>query len=160
MFGEARLKPSEFWAGADLHLRNLRHLRINDGGSQPTLSASWPALVHLGVRNSQFPNESFRPRRTGFRGGTASAKTSPEKGLARWGPINRFAPRPTVRAVSSVVEHYIDTVGVTGSNPVSRSIPPPPDPTRSDPIRSHPSFPSKGIASSRRGVFLFFSEGF
>ena len=28
------------------------------------------------------------------------------------------------RAVSSVVEHYIDTVGVTGSNPVSRTIPP------------------------------------
>ena len=25
-------------------------------------------------------------------------------------------------AVSSVVEHYIDTVGVTGSNPVSRTI--------------------------------------
>ncbi len=24
------------------------------------------------------------------------------------------------RAVSSVVEHYLDTVGVTGSNPVSR----------------------------------------
>ena len=27
------------------------------------------------------------------------------------------------RAVSSVVEHYLDTVGVTGSNPVSRTIP-------------------------------------
>ena len=27
-----------------------------------------------------------------------------------------------VRAVSSVVEHYLDTVGVTGSNPVSRTI--------------------------------------
>jgi hypothetical protein len=27
-----------------------------------------------------------------------------------------------VRAVSSVVEHHIDTVGVTGSNPVSRTI--------------------------------------
>ena len=26
------------------------------------------------------------------------------------------------RAVSSVVEHYLDTVGVTGSNPVSRTI--------------------------------------
>src|ERR1700752_5217893 len=26
-------------------------------------------------------------------------------------------------AVSSVVEHYLDTVGVTGSNPVSRTIP-------------------------------------
>ena len=26
-------------------------------------------------------------------------------------------------AVSSVVEHHIDTVGVTGSNPVSRTIP-------------------------------------
>jgi hypothetical protein len=25
-------------------------------------------------------------------------------------------------AVSSVVEHYLDTVGVTGSNPVSRSV--------------------------------------
>jgi hypothetical protein len=25
-------------------------------------------------------------------------------------------------AVSSVVEHYLDTVGVTGSNPVSRTI--------------------------------------
>jgi hypothetical protein len=25
------------------------------------------------------------------------------------------------RAVSSVVEHYLDTVGVTGSNPVSRT---------------------------------------
>jgi len=27
-----------------------------------------------------------------------------------------------VCAVSSVVEHYLDTVGVTGSNPVSRTI--------------------------------------
>ena len=27
----------------------------------------------------------------------------------------------TVCAVSSVVEHYLDTVGVTGSNPVSRT---------------------------------------
>ncbi len=27
-------------------------------------------------------------------------------------------------AVSSVVEHYLDTVGVTGSNPVSRTISP------------------------------------
>jgi hypothetical protein len=27
-----------------------------------------------------------------------------------------------LRAVSSVVEHYLDTVGVTGSNPVSRTI--------------------------------------
>ena len=27
------------------------------------------------------------------------------------------------RAVSSVVEHYLDTVGVTGSNPVSRTTP-------------------------------------
>ncbi len=27
------------------------------------------------------------------------------------------------RAVTSVVEHYLDTVGVTGSNPVSRTIP-------------------------------------
>ena len=26
-------------------------------------------------------------------------------------------------AVSSVVEHYLDTVGVTGSKPVSRTIP-------------------------------------
>ena len=25
-------------------------------------------------------------------------------------------------AVSSVVEHYLDTVGVTGSNPVSRTV--------------------------------------
>ena len=29
---------------------------------------------------------------------------------------------PLECAVSSVVEHYIDTVGVTGSNPVSRTI--------------------------------------
>jgi hypothetical protein len=28
-----------------------------------------------------------------------------------------------LRAVSSVVEHYLDTVGVTGSNPVSRTTP-------------------------------------
>ena len=28
-------------------------------------------------------------------------------------------------AVSSVVEHYLDTVGVAGSNPASRTIPPP-----------------------------------
>ena len=34
--------------------------------------------------------------------------------------------RPLVfgSAVSSVVEHYLDTVGVTGSNPVSRTISP------------------------------------
>jgi hypothetical protein len=30
-------------------------------------------------------------------------------------------------AVSSVVEHYLDTVGVTGSNPVSRTILPDPN---------------------------------
>ena len=30
---------------------------------------------------------------------------------------------PFLCAVSSVVEHYLDTVGVTGSNPVSRTIP-------------------------------------
>ena len=28
----------------------------------------------------------------------------------------------TKGAVSSVVEHYLDTVGVTGSNPVSRTV--------------------------------------
>jgi hypothetical protein len=31
-------------------------------------------------------------------------------------------PEGGPRAVSSVVEHYLDTVGVTGSNPVSRTI--------------------------------------
>src|SRR5438874_13606612 len=33
-----------------------------------------------------------------------------------------YAPICLGRAVSSVVEHYLDTVGVTGSNPVSRTI--------------------------------------
>ena len=33
-------------------------------------------------------------------------------------------PFPLGRAVSSVVEHYLDTVGVTGSSPVPRTIPP------------------------------------
>jgi hypothetical protein len=34
--------------------------------------------------------------------------------------LNKSASDQT-RAVSSVVEHYLDTVGVTGSNPVSRT---------------------------------------
>ena len=32
-----------------------------------------------------------------------------------------FAAPQADRAVSSVVEHYLDTVGVTGSNPVPRT---------------------------------------
>jgi hypothetical protein len=48
-------------------------------------------------------------------------------------PFSHYFPRPARKestsrpkvksAVSSVVEHYLDTVGVTGSNPVSRTIP-------------------------------------
>ena len=46
----------------------------------------------------------------------------------------------TDRAVSSVVEHYIDTVGVTGSNPVSRTIFPHHGdvPLRDDPFHTGP----------------------
>ena len=36
--------------------------------------------------------------------------------------VLRFRPLRNGCAVSSVVEHYLDTVGVTGSNPVSRTI--------------------------------------
>ena len=37
-------------------------------------------------------------------------------------PLFYTVPNPSFCAVSSVVEHYLDTVGVTGSNPVSRTI--------------------------------------
>jgi hypothetical protein len=33
----------------------------------------------------------------------------------------RFGIRRGFRAVSSMIEHYLDTVGITGSNPVSRT---------------------------------------
>ena len=36
--------------------------------------------------------------------------------------IKMVSERGSGCAVSSVVEHYLDTVGVTGSNPVSRTI--------------------------------------
>jgi hypothetical protein len=42
-------------------------------------------------------------------------------GLQKHGGNLRLAIRFEC-AVSSVVEHYLDTVGVTGSNPVSRTI--------------------------------------
>ena len=46
--------------------------------------------------------------------------------LKRWLKKAAFrvngAPSISRSAVSSVVEHYLDTVGVTGSNPVSRMI--------------------------------------
>ncbi len=50
---------------------------------------------------------------------------SGELGLEKFGVsasnhLKRFF-KTTVCAVSSVVEHYLDTVGVTGSNPVSRT---------------------------------------
>jgi hypothetical protein len=35
--------------------------------------------------------------------------------------FSRSGIRSIFGAVSSVVEHYLDTVGVTGSNPVSRT---------------------------------------
>ena len=38
-------------------------------------------------------------------------------------PSRLNIPPVKKRAVSSVVEHYLDTVGVTGSNPVPRTIP-------------------------------------
>ncbi len=39
-------------------------------------------------------------------------------------PLKRVCALPFgSRAVSSVVEHYLDMVGVTGSNPVPRTIP-------------------------------------
>ncbi len=40
--------------------------------------------------------------------------------------LNKLSGTNSECAVSSVVEHYLDTVGVTGSNPVSRTIPPRP----------------------------------
>jgi hypothetical protein len=36
--------------------------------------------------------------------------------------MNQLVSANSECAVSSVVEHYLDTVGVTGSNPVSRTI--------------------------------------
>ena len=36
--------------------------------------------------------------------------------------FSRSGIRRFLSAVSSVVEHYLDTVGVTGSNPVSRTL--------------------------------------
>gem|GEM_PF-2619004 len=36
--------------------------------------------------------------------------------------VGLYGPIYLRRAVSSVVEHYLDTVGVTGSNPVSRTM--------------------------------------
>ena len=45
-----------------------------------------------------------------------------EKNLVRSHQVLRFRPLRNGCAVSSVVEHYLDTVGVTGSNPVSRTI--------------------------------------
>jgi hypothetical protein len=37
-------------------------------------------------------------------------------------PQRKMENKKPLCAVSSVVEHHIDTVGVTGSNPVSRTI--------------------------------------
>src|SRR6267142_3481463 len=47
---------------------------------------------------------------------------SPFTYLSCLGPIKDEGKSLELGAVSSVVEHYLDTVGVTGSNPVSRTI--------------------------------------
>ena len=47
---------------------------------------------------------------------------SPFTYLSCLGPMKDEGKSFELGAVSSVVEHYLDTVGVTGSNPVSRTI--------------------------------------
>ena len=47
---------------------------------------------------------------------------SPFTYLSCLGPMKDEDKSLELGAVSSVVEHYLDTVGVTGSNPVSRTI--------------------------------------
>ena len=47
---------------------------------------------------------------------------SPFTYLSCLGPMKDEGKSLELGAVSSVVEHYLDTVGVTGSNPVSRTI--------------------------------------
>ena len=48
--------------------------------------------------------------------------SSPFTYLSCLGPMKDESKSLELGAVSSVVEHYLDTVGVTGSNPVSRTI--------------------------------------
>src|SRR5258707_13578110 len=62
-----------------------------------------------------FLDVAVAPRRIAKRASSSSGNWLPSSGIA-------FYYRSTgKRAVSSVVEHYLDTVGVTGSNPVSRT---------------------------------------
>ena len=61
-----------------------------------------------------------RPRRP--RTQRAPTLLSLQKTLARRRGIPHFPARFPPGAVSSVVEHYLDTVGVAGSNPASRTI--------------------------------------
>src|SRR6476661_10034570 len=49
---------------------------------------------------------------------------SPFTYLSCRSPMKNKGKSLELGAVSSVVEHYLDTVGVTGSNPVSRTIRP------------------------------------
>jgi hypothetical protein len=58
-----------------------------------------------------------------LRGQEDSWKSSRKKQLrSPVPPLMLALIHPRICAVSSVVEHYLDTVGVTGSNPVSRTI--------------------------------------
>ena len=52
---------------------------------------------------------------------TNSVTNSANSALAKRMGVASVVARLTAGAVSSVVEHYLDTVGVTGSNPVSRT---------------------------------------
>ena len=72
-----------------------------------------PSLAGLADREAHPLPASTQPRRwVAFMNLSRLAKT--ETRSTMWGCFQC--------AVSSVVEHYLDTVGVTGSNPVSRTI--------------------------------------
>src|SRR5207248_11729421 len=66
---------------------------------------------------------------------------SPFTYLSCLGPMKDEGKSFELGAVSSVVEHYLDTVGVTGSNPVSRTIIP--IETLCDRSRRFATFPSE-----------------
>jgi hypothetical protein len=97
-------------------------LSVSHGGlrtSHGALSVSHEAL------STPYGTLSTSNRRPDRRSKESETSILSQKPLATPIPVTTVRPSqiPTCEcAVSSVVEHYLDTVGVTGSNPVSRTI--------------------------------------
>jgi hypothetical protein len=79
-----------------------------------------PTCLHAPLpkpsKTTPVPDASPAP----FGGLPSWGRCAPEKPLALTGPTPTFRARS--RTLSSAVEHYLDTVGVTGSNPVACTI--------------------------------------